>query len=545
MKDKTSIRRRIKDISIAKKLYFIVGTMAILIVVELFTLWFAIHTLSSLRALVGAEGLWSKAEKDAVYELNKYYRTHDEKDYASFQKFMRVPEGDHTTRMELLKKDMDINVARQGFIEGRVHPADIDGMISMLRRFYKVSYLSKAIFIWGQGDSTISELVPIGQKIKEQINAPHPSQQILDSLLNRADIINGQVTQLEDDFSYTLGEGSRWLEHLVLELLFSVALIVEITGLTLSISVSRNITKGLRGIIATTDKIKRGDLAVRAPVYSGDEIGQLATAMNQMAEQLILSNQELFNFAYIASHDLQEPLRKINVFTNLLESESNETISDKSKMYMERITRSSLRMQKLIGDILQLSRLNTTEEFEEINLSSIIADVTSDIETLLTRSNAIVTVQPLPTIEANAMQMRQLFQNLFSNSIKFNNKQPHIDILYELIDGRSLPDQYWATAPYKFTKENDQHQANEKFCRISFKDNGIGFEEQYLNRIFVIFQRLNSKHLYEGSGIGLAVCLKIVKNHHGIISARSIPDEGTDFIITLPLSQKNFNTPNI
>ena len=274
MKDKTSIRRRIKDISIAKKLYFIVGTMAILIVVELFTLWFAIHTLSSLRALVGAEGLWSKAEKDAVYELNKYYRTHDEKDYASFQKFMRVPEGDHTTRMELLKKDMDINVARQGFIEGRVHPADIDGMISMLRRFYKVSYLSKAIFIWGQGDSTISELVPIGQKIKEQINAPHPSQQILDSLLNRADIINGQVTQLEDDFSYTLGEGSRWLEHLVLELLFSVALIVEITGLTLSISVSRNITKGLRGIIATTDKIKRGDLAVRAPVYSGDEIGQ-------------------------------------------------------------------------------------------------------------------------------------------------------------------------------------------------------------------------------------------------------------------------------
>src|SRR5438045_276921 len=121
--------KRLKDISISSKLYFVVGTMAGLIALELFTLWFAIHTLSSVRALVGAEGLWSKAQKDAIYQLEKYYRTHDEADYSAFRHFMEVPMGDHATRMELLKNKPDLDVARKGFVQGRNHPDDIDGMI--------------------------------------------------------------------------------------------------------------------------------------------------------------------------------------------------------------------------------------------------------------------------------------------------------------------------------------------------------------------------------------------------------------------------------
>ena len=121
--------------------------MALLIVLELLTLWFAIHTLSSVRALVGAEGLWSKAQKDAVYQLGKYHRTHNEEDYVAFQKFMAVPLGDHKTRMELLKDTPDMEIARQGFLEGRIHPNDIDGMINLLRRFHNVSYIKRAIRI--------------------------------------------------------------------------------------------------------------------------------------------------------------------------------------------------------------------------------------------------------------------------------------------------------------------------------------------------------------------------------------------------------------
>src|SRR5437868_4514743 len=119
--------------------------MAVLIAVELFTLWFAIHTLSSVRALVGAEGLWSKAQKDAIYQLEKYYHTRNENDYLAFQKFMLVPLGDHKTRLELLKPNPDMTIAREGFLEGRVHPDDIDGMIKLLRRFHSISYIHNAI----------------------------------------------------------------------------------------------------------------------------------------------------------------------------------------------------------------------------------------------------------------------------------------------------------------------------------------------------------------------------------------------------------------
>ncbi len=143
--------KKLKDISIAKKLYFIVGAMAILIIIELGSLWFAIHTLSSVRAFVGAEGLWSKAQKDAVYHLQKYSLTKNDNDYQQFNKFMQVPLGDHRTRLELLKKDPDMNISREGFLQGRVHPEDIDGMIKLFRRFYTNYYIGKAIGIWARG----------------------------------------------------------------------------------------------------------------------------------------------------------------------------------------------------------------------------------------------------------------------------------------------------------------------------------------------------------------------------------------------------------
>src|ERR1700709_1340549 len=139
--------KRLKDLSISKKLYFIVGAMALLITIELFTLWFALNSLSAVRALVGAEGLYSKAQKDGLYQLLQYSRTHREADYQSFFEFMKVPLGDHKTRLELAKENPDLNIATQGFIEGRVHPNDIDGVIKLLRRFHGQFYINKAIQI--------------------------------------------------------------------------------------------------------------------------------------------------------------------------------------------------------------------------------------------------------------------------------------------------------------------------------------------------------------------------------------------------------------
>jgi signal transduction histidine kinase/CheY-like chemotaxis protein len=285
--------RWFKNVSISRKLYFTVGTMAILIGVELFVLLFSLSTLSSLRAYVGGEGLWSKAEKDAVFHLYRYGVSRTERDYELFEQFMRVPMGDAKTRRELLKPDGDTRVAREGFIEGRNHPDDIDGMISLFVDFSTVSYIKKAINIWGDAQAIAMQLLPMAQALHEEITAPHPSQTRIDELLASIYDINEKLTSYEDEFSFTLGEGSRWLERVVLKLLFAMALTVEATGLFLAVSVSRGIHKGLTNIIRAADSFSAGDLSSRARVLSGDEIGVVANSFNEMAGSLQTQVKEL------------------------------------------------------------------------------------------------------------------------------------------------------------------------------------------------------------------------------------------------------------
>jgi PAS domain S-box-containing protein len=262
------------------------GIMALLIAVELLTLWFAVGTLSSVRACVGGEGLWSKAQKDAIYHLEKYGHTRDQNDYNDYLLFMRVPEGDHKARLELSKANPDMNIVRQGFIEGRNNPKDVDGMSHLFRRFNSISYIEKAISNWGQADSMSRYLIPVADSLHKEIISANPSQEKIDALLQQIGPINYELTKLEDDFSYTLGEGSRWLENLILKILFSIALTVEISGLLLTVSVSRSIQKGLREIILLSKEIAIGNFKVRAKKYSQDEIGELADSFNGMADEL-------------------------------------------------------------------------------------------------------------------------------------------------------------------------------------------------------------------------------------------------------------------
>ena len=284
--EKVSLVNWLRNISIAKKLYFTVGIMALLIAIELVTLLFAINTLSSVRTLVGAEGLWSKAEKDATLKLQKYGITRDEYDYVVYLNFLKVNLGDRKTRLELLKKNPDLNIAREGFREGKVHPDDIDGAINLLGRFHNISYLSQAIALWSKGDTLISQLQAIGDDLHAGIKADNPSPEKINSILKQLDVLNDRLTILENNFSYTLGAGSRWLTGFILKLLFCVALTVEISGLSLTIFVSRGIGRGLKEIIRSAKKIAAGDFSSRAKAYSKDEIGILASSFNDMTDKL-------------------------------------------------------------------------------------------------------------------------------------------------------------------------------------------------------------------------------------------------------------------
>ena len=282
---------RWRNVSIAKKLYFVVGIMAVLIVGELITLRFAMHTLSAARAFVGGEGLWSKAQKDAAISLQRYGRTRDEAEFTDFLHHLEVPHGDREARLELAKPSPDLDVVRRGFVRGRVHPDDIDPMIDLLRRFAWTSYLSRAITVWGKGDELLVQLEAAG-------HAYHAA--LLDGDEARAaraleDIkrINEDVTALEDEFSFVLGAGSRWLEQIVLTLLSIAVLLVESIGLSLAFVTSRSISRGLSALDEAAHAIGRGDFRAVAVSDSQDELGRVSRAVAQMGLMLRASYGEL------------------------------------------------------------------------------------------------------------------------------------------------------------------------------------------------------------------------------------------------------------
>jgi len=238
-------------------------------------------------------------------------------------------------------------------------------------------------------------------------------------------------------------------------------------------------------------------------------------ALERSNRVILQSNRELQDFAYAASHDLQEPLRKISSFADLLISDYTDRLDDDGRHLIARMQDAALRMSRLIGDLLSFSRVKTrAQPFERIDLNAVMSDVLDDLHVLIAESAGKVDVGELPELDADPTQMRQLFQNLVSNALKF-----HAEDVAPEITVRSMP-----------IGSNDTY-------RIEVQDNGIGFEPQYLDRIFSPFQRLHGKSSYPGTGIGLAICRRIVERHQGSITAESEPGRGSTFIVTLPSVQ--------
>ncbi len=532
----TRLTKWVKNFSIKGKLYFVVGIMALLIAVELFTLWFAVRTLSSVRAYVGGEGLWSKAQKDAGYYLQKYGHTHDEKDYEQFLEFLKVPLGDAKARVELGKEYPDLKKARDGFIEGKNFPDDVDGMIWLFRNFNEISYINKAIQIWGEAEPTIIQLIPIGEKLHREINSSKVSQDEINTILKEIDPINLKLTKLENEFSYTLGEGSRWLENLILKVLLIIALTVEFTGLFLTISVSIAISKGINEVMRVSGNIAKGDFSARAKIFSADEIGKLADSFNKMLDdlnqkiaerdlaegsltrqketlqdyalRLEQSNRDLEQFAYVASHDLREPLRTISSYVQLLEKRYKDKLDKDANEFINFVVEGVNRMDILITDLLTYSQINTQgRTFQEVDCSQVLSTVIALSQDNISKNNAKIIVNPLPVVYANKQQLTLVFQNLINNAIKFHGKTaPEI-----IVSAKELPGSW----------------------QFSVSDNGIGIDKKYSNRIFAIFQRLNSREKYEGTGIGLTICKKIVEQHEGKIWFESELDKGSVFSFTI------------
>ncbi len=264
-------------------------------------------------------------------------------------------------------------------------------------------------------------------------------------------------------------------------------------------------------------------------VSVGRDVTARYTAQAQlldMNQRLADSNRDLQDFAYVASHDLQEPLRKIIAFSGRLAQKAGPELGEKNLDYLDRIGGAAHRMQRLIEDLLEVSRVATKgSELVPTDLNVVLADVVSDLEVAIERANATVTIAPdLPSVPADDVQMRQLFQNLIGNALKFraDGRPPQVSVTVKQLATDDLPATLRAT--------------NSRFVQLSVADNGIGFDEVYADKIFTVFQRLHGRDAYEGSGIGLSVCKRIIDRHQGLISAHSVEDQGATFNVILPLS---------
>lgn len=239
-------------------------------------------------------------------------------------------------------------------------------------------------------------------------------------------------------------------------------------------------------------------------------------------KELEVQNSELEQFAYVASHDLQEPLRKIQTFAELIKENYND--KEFAGRYLDKLDASAKRMVELVKSLLNYSRLTQDKSrlaITDVDLNIVLAEVQQDFELLIEDKKAIIKSGKLPVISGNYIQLGQLFSNLISNSLKFSQQQPVIEIAYSMVPKAQIKD-----APKSLADIN--------YVQITFKDNGIGFEKEYCQKIFSLFQRLHGKQAYAGTGIGLALCKKIAENHNGMIMADSTPGEGATFYLYLP-----------
>jgi len=278
-------------------------------------------------------------------------------------------------------------------------------------------------------------------------------------------------------------------------------------------------------VAGTTRDITEIRLAEEALQRNREELEAL---VDERTKALHRSNEDLLQFAHVSSHDMKEPARKISLFASLLMEECSEQLDKKGMSYLGRIANSAKRLYAMIEGVLSYSSLQGMEQTAgPVDLNSIIAGIENDFEIVVQQKQAAIQYTNLPVIEGSSVLTTQLFSNLISNSLKFSQAD-----VRPVIDISAAP-----VTPEEVTKEKlDERRA---YTRITLTDNGIGFDQQYADRIFQIFSRLNSKDQFEGTGLGLALCRKIVERHRGVIRASGRENEGSTFTIILPLPQQD------
>lgn len=518
-----------KSLSVSKKLYGVVGVMAVLIAAELFSLVFAMNVLSAVRAFVGGEGLWSKAQKNAIFELQKYISSHDEKDYLAFRESLAVNLGDRQARLEMTKQDMDESIVTRGFLAGRNHEKDIPSMIWLMRRFYRVSYIAEAIRVWGEADSTIDELSNLGERIHESIyleREPRNSAR-LRGYVQELSRLNVRSTVLEDRFSFTLGEASRWLEgQLILILIFAV-FTVEGTGLFLTVAFTRSLNRVLSELNDAAREVGSGNFSKEVPVRSTDELGQLAGAINKMTlnlrtitgerEQATEASEIKSLFLANMSHEIRTPLAAILGFVELLR---DPKLPEAERLrYLGIVQRTGEGLSTIINDILDISAVEAGKlevRRADCSLLEMLRDLRLLLQARCAGKGVELRFEPrgvIPNrIYTDPARLRQVLLNVIGNAIKFTSRG-EVHVVYG--------------------QRGD-------FLEFSVRDTGIGISPEEIAKLFQPFSQLDLsiRKVHGGTGLGLVLSKRLARLLGGDVSlVGTEKGKGSTFCVRVSLER--------
>lgn len=513
-----------QNLSISKKLYGVVGLMAMLIALELATLFFAMTTLSAVRAFVGGEGTWSKAQKTSVFYLQKYANTYEEKHYESFQEQLRIPQGDHDARTALEDPAYDESKVIAGFTQGQIHPNDIKPMVNLVRRFHKVPKLADALEKWRTGDVLISALILKAEELHTEILI-HGGRNLLkiDGLMDEIFALDDQLTVAENEFSSSLGVASRWLEQMLMIILILAVIAVESTGVYLTITLARKLKRGLKDLNSAAKLVGHGDFSQIVPVRSGDELGQLATSLNQMTASLRRQTSERQNAEHASetknlflanmSHEIRTPLNAILGFSEIL-SDPDLPQAERDR-FAAIIKRTGTGLTSIINDILDISKVEAEQveiEIRSFSLPQMISDLEAvlrlrceekGIELRFEKSGELSEM-----IQSDPMRLRQILANVIGNAIKFTDRGS-VRIAYCAVGSQLVFD---------------------------VRDTGTGIPAEQMSRLFRPFSQGDDsvRKRFGGTGLGLLISQRLAQLLGGnVLLKESVPGQGSIFNVRI------------
>lgn len=456
---------------VASKLLFVLAGFICISGILISLSYFSMQTLTSIRAYVAGEGLWSKAVKDAAYQLHVYALSHNEADFNKFEGFIAVPLGDKIARTELQKTESDLEVADRGFIAGRNHPEDVRNMSLLFRRFNDVSYMKKAILLWEEGDARIALLIALGDKLHAAVQSETSTTQEIRDILLEIDEINSGLTVLEDEFSYTLGEAARWLTNIFIIAMLVVAAILVIPGVAVAAFVIRN--------IARLDRAKT-------------------------------------EFISLTSHQLRTPPTGIKWYAGMLLEGDLGELPPAQRTYVEQIAYNNQRMIDIVDSVLEISQIELgvfKNKPTHTDICALIQKIFSELDFQLHDKELVLSQRlecgPRP-IAVDPTLVRIVVQNLLVNSVKYTPRGGEISFSAN-VSGSKLTITIADTGP-GIPKQDVPHIFN-KFYRASNA----------------------RRPEYQGTGLGLYVVKRILDQIGGNISFQSELGKGTTFFVTIPV----------